>query len=91
MNVLKHICFFPLKVKFRLFTQSCLTICNPIDFRTPGFLLHHKIPQFTQTHVYRVGAAIQQTHPLSSPSPLAFNLSEHQGLFKQVSASHQVA
>ena len=58
---------------------------------TPGLLVHHQPPEFTQTHVHQVGDAIQPSHPLSSPSPLAFDLSQHQGLFKWVSSSHQVA
>ena len=62
-----------------------------MDCSTPGFHVHHQLPEFTQTHVQRVGGAMQPSHPLSSPSPPAFNLSQHQGLFKCVSTSHQVA
>ena len=58
---------------------------------TPGLPVHHQLPEFTQTHVHWVGDAIQPSHPLSSPSPHAFNLSHHQGLFKWVSSSNQVA
>ena len=58
---------------------------------TPGLPVHHQLPEFTQTHVHWVGDAIQPSHPLSSPSPPAFSLSQHQGLFKWVSSSHQVA
>ena len=58
---------------------------------TTGLPVHHQPPEFTQTHVHRVGDAIQPSHPLSSPSPPAFNLSQHQGLFQWVSSSHQVA
>ena len=58
---------------------------------TPGFPVHHQLPEFTQTHVHRVGDAIQPFHPLSSPSLPAFNLSQHQGLFKWVSSLHQEA
>ena len=58
---------------------------------TPGFPVHHQLPELTQTHVHRVNDAIWPSHPLSSPSPPAFNLSQHQGLFKWVSSSHQVA
>ena len=54
-------------------------------------LIHHQLPEFTQTHVHWVGDAIQPSHPLSSPSPPAFNLSQHQGLFQWVSSSHQVS
>ena len=57
----------------------------------PGFPVHHQLTQLTQTHVHQVGDAIQPSHPLSSPSPPAFNLSQHQGLFQWVSSSHQVA
>ena len=70
--------------------QSCLTLCNPVDCSMPGFPVHHQFPEPTQTHVHWVGDAIQPSHPLSSPSPLAFNPSKHQGLFKWVSSSHQV-
>ena len=58
---------------------------------TPGLPVHHQLLEFTQTHVHRVGNAIQPSHPLSSPSPPAPNPSQHQGLFKWVSSSHQVA
>ena len=72
-------------------TQSCLTLCNPIDCSMPGLPVHHQLLEFTQTHVHRVGDAIQPSHPLLSPSPLAFNLSRHWGLFKWIHSSHQVA
>ena len=62
--------------------QSCPTICNPKDCNTPGFRVHHQVLEFAQTHVHRVGDAIQPSHPLRSPSPPAFNLSQHQGLFQ---------
>ena len=71
--------------------QSCPTVCNPMDCSTPGFPVHHQLLELTQTHVHQVGDAIQPSHPLSSPSPPAFNLSVNQGLFKWVSSSHQVA
>ena len=57
------------------------TLCDPMDFSTPGFPVHHQLPELAQTYVHRVGDAIQPSHPLSSPSP-AFNLSQHQGLFQ---------
>ena len=63
-------------------TQLCPTLCSPMDCSTPGFPVHHQLPEFTQTHVHQVGDVIQPSHPLSSPSPPAFNLSQHQGLFK---------
>ena len=68
-----------------------LTVCDPMDCSTPGLPVHHQLPKLVQTHVHWVGDAIQSSHPLSSPSPPAFNLSQHQGLFKWVSSSHQVA
>ena len=68
--------------KFSSVTQLCLTLCDPMDCSTPGFPVHHQLPEFTQTHVHRVGDAIQTPYPLSSPSPPAFNLSQHRGLFK---------
>ena len=77
--------------QFSSVTQSCLTLCDPMDRSTPSLAVHHQLPEFTQTHVHWVGDAIQPSHPLSSPSPPAFNLSQHQGLFKWVSSSHQVA
>ena len=70
-----------LKVQFSEVVQSCPTLCDPINRSTPGLPVHHQLPEFTQTHVHRVGDAIQPSHPLSSPSP-TFNLSQHQGLFQ---------
>ena len=66
-------------------------LCDLMDFSTPGLPVHHQLPEFTQTHVHWVSDAIQPSHPVSSPSPPAFNLSQHQGLFKWVSSLHQVA
>ena len=63
-------------------SQSCPTLCNPMDCSTPGLPVHHKLPESTQTHVRQVGDAIQPSHPLSSPSPPALNLPQHQGLFR---------
>ena len=71
-----------LLVHFRSVTQSCPTLCDPMNRSTPGLPVHHQLPEFTQTRVHRVGDAIQSSHPLSSPSPPALNLSQHQGLFK---------
>ena len=68
--------------QFSSVAQSCLTLCNPKDCSTPGLPVHHQLLEPTQTHVHRVGDAIQSSHPLSSPSPPALNLSQHQGLFK---------
>ena len=78
-------------VQFSSVAQSCPTPCDPMDCSTPGLPGHHQLPELTQIHVYWVGDAIQPSHPLSSPSPLAFSLSQHQGLFRWVSSSHQVA
>ena len=70
---------------------SRVQLCDPMNRSMPGLPVHHPLPNFTQTHVRWVGNAIQPSHPLSSPFPPAFNLSQHQGLFKWVSSSHQVA
>ena len=78
-------------VQFSSVTQSCPTLCDPMDCSTLGLPVHHQLPEFTQTHDYWVSDAIHPSHPLSSPSPPAFNLSQHQGLFKWVSSLHQVA
>ena len=64
--------------KFNSFIQSCTTLCNPMDCSTPGLPVYHQLPESTQTHVHRVSDAIQPSHPLSSPSPPAFKLSQHQ-------------
>ena len=68
-------------VQFSSVAQSCPTLCDPMNRSTPGLPVHHQLLEFTQTHVHRVGDAIQPSHPLSSPSP-AFNLSQHQGFFQ---------
>ena len=78
-------------LKSRSVTQSCLTFCDPMNHRTPGLPVHHQLPEFTQTHVHRVSDAIQPSHPLSSPSPLAPNPSQHQSLFQWVNTSNEVA
>ena len=62
--------------------QSCLTLLDPMDCSTPDLPVHHQLPDLAQTHVHRVSDAIQPFHPLSLPSPPAFNLSQHQGLFQ---------
>ena len=77
--------------QFSLVTQSCPTLCDPMNCSTPGLPVHHQHPESTQTHVHWVGDAIQPSHPLSSSSPPVLNLAHHQGLFKWVSSSHQVA
>ena len=76
--------------QFSSVTQSCPTLCNPMDCSTPGLPVHCQLPEFTQTHVHWVSDAIQPSHSLSSPSPPAFNPSQHQGLFKWVSSLHQM-
>ena len=78
-------------IQFSSVTQLCLTLCNPMDCSKLGFPVHHQLPQLTQTHVHWVSDAIQPSHPLSSPSPPDFSLSQPQGHFQWVSSSHQVA
>ena len=73
------------------FSLSCPTLCNPMDCRTPGFPVHHQLLELAQTHVNWVSDAIQPSHPLLSPSPPTFNLTQYQGLFQWVSSSYQVA
>ena len=72
----------PFSVQFSSVAQSCPTLCHPMNCSTPGLPVHHQHPEFTQTHVHRVGDAIQPSHPLSSPSPPALNPSQHQSLFQ---------
>ena len=79
------------RFQFQSVAQLGLTLCDPMDCSVPGFPVHHQLLELTQTHVHRVGDAIQPSHPLLLPSPPAFNLSQHQGLFQWVSSSHQVA
>ena len=75
--------------QFSSVAQLCPTLCDPMNHSTPGLRVHHQLPESTQTHVHWVGDAIQPSHPLSSPSSPAVKLSQHQGLFKWVSSSHQ--
>ena len=82
---------FQNQFQFSSAAQLCLTLCDPMDRSTSGLSVHHQLPEFTQTHAHRVGDAIQPSHPLSSPSPPAPNLSQHQGLFQWVNPSHEVA
>ena len=73
------------------FSRSVMSdSCNPMNRSTPGPPVHHQLPEFTQTHVHRVGDAIQPSHPLSSPSPPAPNPSQHQSLFQWVNSLHEV-
>ena len=78
-------------IQFSSVTQSCPTLCNPMNRSTPGLPIHHQLLEFTQTHVHWVSDAIQPSHPLSSPSPPAPNPSQHQGLFQWVNSLHEVA
>ena len=78
-------------IQFSSVTQLCPTLCDPMNGSTPGLPVYHQLQEFTQTHVYWVGDAIQPSHSLLSPSPPALNLSQHQGLFWWVSSLHQVA
>ena len=83
--------YFCYWVQFSSVAQLCPTLCDRMDCSTPGLPVHHQLPELTQTHAIWVCDAIQPSHPLSSPSRPAFNLSQHQGLFQWVSSSHQVA
>ena len=74
--------------QIRSVAQSCPTPCDPMNRSTPGLPVHHQLPEFTETHVHRVSDAIQPSHPLSSPSPLAPNPSQHQSLFQRVNSLH---
>ena len=76
--------------QFSSVTQSCPTLCDPMNCSTPGFPVHHQLPESTQTHAHQVGDAIQPSHPLSSPSPPAPNPYQHQSLFQWVNSSHEV-
>ena len=78
-------------VQFSSVTQLCQTLWDPKNHSMPGLPVHHQLPESTQTHVYWVGDAIQPSNPLSSPSPPALNLPQHQDIFQWVSFSHQVA
>ena len=69
-------------IQFSSVAQSCPTICDPLNCSKPGFPVHHHLLELAQTHVHQLGDAIQPSHPLSSPSYPAFNLSQHQGLFQ---------
>ena len=82
-------CSTSLMIQFSSVTQSCPTLCNPINCSMPGLPVHNQLPEFTQTH--QVGDAIQPSHPRSSPSPPASNPSQHQSLFQWVSSSREVA
>ena len=87
-NFLCTVLFCP-SVQFSSVTQSCPILCNPMNCSTPGFPVHHQLPEAIQSHIHRLGDAIQPSHSLSSPSPPALNLSQHQGLFKWVGSLYQ--
>ena len=70
-------------VQFSSVAQSCPTLCDPMNRSTPGLPVHHQVQESTQTHVHCVSDAIQASHPLSSPSPPALNISQHQGLLNE--------
>ena len=72
-----------ISVQFSSVTQSCLTLCDPMNRSTPGLPVHHQLPEFTQTRIHRVSDAIQPSHPRSSPSSPAPNPSQHQSLFSE--------
>ena len=78
-------------VQFSSVTQSCPTLCDPMNRSTPGLPVHHQLPEFIQTCVHRVSDAIQPSHPLSSRSPPAPNPCQHQSLFQWVNSLHEVA
>ena len=82
---------FQVFFQFSSVTQSCPTLCDPMNHSTPGLPVYHQLSEFTQTHVHRVGDDIQPSHPLSSPSPPTPNPTQHQGLFQWVNSSHEVA
>ena len=74
--------FFPHQSQAQFISSVMSDFCDPMDCITAGFPVHHQLPELTQTQVHQVSDAIQPSHPLSSPSPPAFNLSQQQGLFK---------
>ena len=78
-------------VQFSSASQSCQTLCDPMNHSMPGIPVHHQLLEFTQTHVHWVSDAIQPSHPLLSPSPPAPNPSQHQSLFQWVDSLHKVA
>ena len=81
-NIFNKSQLYHFSVQFSSVTQSCPTLCNPMNHSRPGLPVHHKLPEFTQTDVHRVSDAIQPSHPLSSPSSPTLNLSQNQDLSK---------
>ena len=88
---LSVLAFYCISVQFSSVIQSCPNLFDPMNRSTPGLPVHHKLLEFTQTHVHWVSDAIQPSHPLSSPSPSAPNPSQHQSLFQWVNSLHEVA
>ena len=84
---IKHLLANDASVQSSSVAQSCPTLCDPTNRSTPGLLVHHQLPEFTQTHVHRVSNAIQPSHPLSSPSPPAPSPSQHQGRDQSIGVS----
>ena len=78
-------------IQFSSVTQSCPTLCDPMNCSTPGLPVHHQLPEFTQTQVHQVGDTIQPSHPLSSPFPPAPNPSQHQSLLQWINSLYEVA
>ena len=78
----KRVVHSHISVQFSSVAQSCPTLCDRMNPRIPGFPVNHQLSEFTETYVHQVGDAIQPSHPLSSPTPLAPNPSQHQGLFQ---------
>ena len=95
-SILQHSAFFTIQISHPYissvqFSHSIMsTLCNLMDYSTPVLPIHHQLPELAQIHVHRVGDAIQPSHPLMSPSPPAFKLSQNQGIFQGVRFSHQV-
>ena len=86
---LSYMCFtLTTHLNFSSVAQSCPTLCNLTDCSTPGFPVHHQLSELAQTPVHQVGDAMQPSHPLLSPSPPAFSLSQHQDFFQCVGSSH---
>ena len=90
-NLLLLFAWIGVSVQFSSVAQLCPTLRDPMNPSTPGLPVHHQLPEFTETHVHRVGDAIQPSHPLSSPSPPAPSPSQHQSLFQWINSSHEVA
>ena len=86
-----YFCLYQIVLQFSSVTQSCLTLCDSMDCSSPGLPVRHELPELARTHLHWVSDSIQPSHPLSSSSPPAFNLSQHQDLFQWASSLYQVA